>query len=498
MGCGSSNDASKETIKVTQLKDTKFSHQNLIQENKGNVKKDYQLIYPPLGKGINLNFDFINIGAFGEVYKAKHRISEQLRAIKFIKKKAMSPDQQKKLVSEVEILKQLDHPNIIAVYEFYQDEQFFYIVTELCSGGELFDRIVQEKHFSEKKAARVMKQLLSAVTYCHERNIVHRDLKPENILCDTNSAETQLKVADFGTGQIFDPTKKMSERVGTPYYIAPEVLDSKYTEKCDIWSCGVILYIMLCGYPPFNGEDDYQVIAAVRKGRVRFPDPEWAPVSAQAKQFISNLLEMDSKKRMSATEALNDQWIQQFNTQSAMDVPLMAASLEKLKNFRIEKKLQEAALLFMVNFLSTKEDKKELLQQFQQLDLNNDGKLSREELLIGYKKVLTDVEAEQQVDDIMQKLDKDQSGSIDYSEFALAMIDMEKLLATERLVKAFKLIDKDQSGYINKEEIKIAFGSNAGIHEDVWKEMIKEVDENSDGQISFDEFSSMMLKIIKK
>ena len=139
------------------------------------------------------------------------------------------------------------------IYDHFQDPRSFYIVTELCTGGELFDHIIDSGHFSEKQAAGRQKQILSAVACCHDNKIVHRDLKPENVLYESNKPDSQLKVIDFGTSRVYDPTKKMAQRLGTPYYIAPEILQKKYNEKCDVWSCGVILYIMLSGIPPFNG-----------------------------------------------------------------------------------------------------------------------------------------------------------------------------------------------------------------------------------------------------
>lgn len=157
------------------------------------------------------------------------------------------------MFSEVSVLKSIDHPNIIKLFELYQDDTNYYLITEHCQGGELFERIKSAENFSEKEAADYMKQILSAVYYCHERQIVHRDLKPENLLFDQKKQNANIKVIDFGTSRKFDPTKKLTKRLGTPYYIAPEVLKKNYDEKCDVWSCGVILYILLCGYPPFNG-----------------------------------------------------------------------------------------------------------------------------------------------------------------------------------------------------------------------------------------------------
>ena len=159
-------------------------------------------------------------------------------------------------------------------------------MTELCLGGELFDKIVEYKHFGEKEAADVMYQVLNAINYLHKNKIVHRDLKPENLLLDSkNSQDPVLKVVDFGTSTKFDPSKKMNQKLGTPYYIAPEVLKYRYNEKCDIWSCGVIMYITLCGYPPFNAHKDEEIMRKVEKGVFTFPKEDWKFISLEVNLF---------------------------------------------------------------------------------------------------------------------------------------------------------------------------------------------------------------------
>jgi len=160
-----------------------------------------------------------------------------------------------KLLAEINVLKKLDHPNIIKLFEFFQDAKRFFLVTELCNGGELFDKIQSEQFFSEVDSANIMKQVLSAVHYSHNKNIMHRDLKPENLLMDSSGSVDDMRVTiiDWGTATEFVPGQKLYQKYGTPYYIAPEVLRRNYDSKCDLWSCGVILFILLCGYPPFNG-----------------------------------------------------------------------------------------------------------------------------------------------------------------------------------------------------------------------------------------------------
>lgn len=195
----------------------------------------------------------LGTGAFGEVRMCVHRESSAQRAVKVLRKSHMDDDEKRMLFNEINILKEIDHPNIIKMYEFFEDEKRYYLVTEICKGGELFDEILQRGKFSERDAAVLMKQVLSCINYCHQANIVHRDLKPENILLEQNKEFDQIKIIDFGTSLVYDPNRNLDEKLGTPYYIAPEVLNKSYNHKCDIWSCGVITFILLSGIPPFNG-----------------------------------------------------------------------------------------------------------------------------------------------------------------------------------------------------------------------------------------------------
>lgn len=235
--------------------------------NEGNIKTFYKIS------------SCIGRGAYGEVRKCLSKETNALRAVKIINKKYLEQKAEEQLLSEISILKQMDHPNILKLYEFFQDPKRYFLVTELCNGGELFERIAQEQYFSEIDAANIIKQVLSAINYCHSRNIVHRDLKPENLLLDRSGDQTRVTIIDFGTAGSYVTGEKMNQKYGTPYYIAPEVLKKSYDQKCDLWSCGVILYILLCGYPPFNGQTDKKIIEAVLLGEFTLDEPEWANVS---------------------------------------------------------------------------------------------------------------------------------------------------------------------------------------------------------------------------
>jgi len=444
--------------------------------------------------------DQVGQGAFGEVRKVIHKVTGMTRAAKILRKDAIDATEHSKLISEVQILTTLDHPYILKVFEMFEDKNKYYIVTEYLEGGELFDRIIENDHFSEKDAAKIMQQLLSAVAYCHSHNIVHRDLKPENLVYESKKRESNLKVIDFGTAKDFKPNQKMSETFGTAYYIAPEILNQNYTEKCDVWSCGVILYILLTGTPPFPGKDDREILRKVKVGKYSFDDPAWLNVSDEAKRFIKRMMEVDPNRRVSAPEALNDTWFTKAMEKQEVDRPLAIQNLTNLKNFGFESKLQEATWVYLVSYFATKEEKEKLLETFKALDVDHDGQLTKEELRLGYMKIMgmSNELAEEEAERIMRTIDTNNNGSIDYSEFVNATISKANLLKKERLEAAFKVFDRNGDGKISADEMRFLFneGKTHGIPEKVWEEWINQVDKNADGGISIDEFREMMVSLM--
>jgi len=390
----------------------------------------------------------------------------------------------------------MDHPNIVRLFEVYQDHKRYFIITELCTGGELFDQIIKRPYYSERDAAIIMKQVLSAVSYCHDLNIVHRDLKPENLLLDSDGPGAIIKVIDFGTSQKYDPEKKMHQTYGTPYYIAPEILAGEYNEKCDVWSVGVIMYILLCGRPPFDGQTDDEILENVSKGTYKTDSAVWKNVSKEGLDLVQKMLKFDPEKRISSSEALNHPWIKNLTEGINVDENLATGALMNLKEFRAERKLQQAVCTFMVSQMATKEEMEELQKAFSSLDKNSDGKLSRDELLTGFTEIMGATAAEEEVERIMKMVDTDQNGWIDYSEFVMATLNKKNLLSDERLEAAFKIFDKDNNGFIDASEIRAVLGKGKNLDDHVWEELISEVDINGDGEVSFKEFKKMMQQLI--
>eukprot|EP01017_Pseudomicrothorax_dubius_P022951 TRINITY_DN2469_c0_g1_i4.p1 TRINITY_DN2469_c0_g1~~TRINITY_DN2469_c0_g1_i4.p1 ORF type:complete len:346 (+),score=96.27 TRINITY_DN2469_c0_g1_i4:154-1191(+) len=344
-----------------------------------------------------------------------------------------------------------------------------------------------------------MKQVLSAVVYAHNHKIVHRDLKPENILLDIAADGSYIiKVIDWGTAREYDSKNKMKERYGTAYYMAPEVIKKSYDAKCDIWSCGVILYVMLSGRPPFVGRSEADIMANIIRGTYSLEGETWSLISDEAKNLLTRMLEYDPRKRLSARDALEHPWfVNSAGARNGYSKDVLKSSLANLKSFRAEQKLQQAAVTFIASHLISKEEKQQLINVFKDLDKNGDGVLSREEILEGYKKIMTESEAIAEADRIMEQVDIDKSGFIDYTEFIAATIDRKKLVSKEKLEASFRLFDKDGSGTISPQEIKEVLGTAIqDLDEEVWQEIIKEVDVNGDGEISFEEFSNMIMKYL--
>ena len=330
------------------------------------------------------------------------------------------------------------------IYEFFQDDKRLYIVTELLTGGELFDKILKTKHFNEKKAALYMKQILSAVAYCHSHHLVHRDLKLENLLLENSRDSSPLKVIDFGTSQYFNRDKKIKGRKGTPYYIAPEVLLNKaYDEKCDVWSCGIILYIFLRGSPPFHGKDQEDILEQVVRGKIDYNRPEFNGISHHAIDLLKAMTKYNPAKRCSSVQALNHPWFTSFEDKEALTKQSTINIMENLQRFRAYSKMEQAVYMYIATQLFTSKEKDELRSVFESMDTNHDGQLSKEELIEGYTKICgSDQTATKIVNEIMLTADPDMNGVIDYTEFIVASSNKNILLSEAKLRATFDMFDQ--------------------------------------------------------
>jgi len=254
--------------------------------------------------------DRLGRGNFAVVRKVQRKSDKKYFAAKIIKKKNVKPEDLKKMHDEVRILQKLRHPNINALIETFDTKNHLYMVLELLQGGELFESIVKKRCYSEVEAAIVIRQVTRACEYMHQRGVIHRDLKPENLVyLDKNN--TQICVTDFGLAKYVKYEGRSTKTAcGTPGYVAPEILRrNKYDSQVDLWSVGVILYILLCGFPPFVDRNIKALYKLIRDGKFSFPSPYWDQVSKQAKDCIKKLLHTDPKKRLTATQLLKHDWI---------------------------------------------------------------------------------------------------------------------------------------------------------------------------------------------
>ena len=303
----------------------------------------------------------------------------------------------------------------------------------------------------------------------------------------------------------FKKKKKLTEQIGTSFYIAPEVLKNGYNEKCDLWSCGVILYILLCGSPPFYGKNEKEIFKKILDGNFSFRHKIWSKISTEAKNLVLKLLEINPIKRLSAQEALEDVWFQKnINANTFENNPNSTGYKLFIKNiteFCAEQKLQQATLAFLVHNFAPKEELDELKKIFFAFDKNGDGKLSKEEFVKGLSNnnnnLTLILKSDSTIDGLLKNIDSDNNGYIGFEEFLIASVNKEKILTEKNLKMAFDVFDRDKSGKISHNELKYILGEyNVNAKEHLWQKMIQQIDLNQDGQISYEEFHKMMMDII--
>lgn len=470
---------------IQEENDIKIYSEMLVSENKGDVLKYYKPIEP------------IGQGSFGKVFKVKQLSTGNIYAMKVVSKNCDFQDGNKNFLREIFVLRKLDHPNILKIFEYFVNEKYYYFIMEYVSGGELYQQIYEMQYYDESTAANIMKQIFSSVCYLHQMNIVHRDLKPENMMVTSKKDEIEIKLIDFGTANYVKKGKKLKTRIGSPYYIAPEVLKGSYGKECDLWSCGVILYILLVGYPPFDGKNNNEILDKVEKGIYRISGEDWENVTEDAKDLIRELLQKKPNKRISAAEALKHPWIVKNTEGKSMNKNFNKMSLKNcLHNFSSKQKLHQASVAFIVHQMSSNSMINKLTQIFKELDESGEGLLSIEELKKGYKKFFSDTITDAEFEEIMKLIDQDKSGQISIEEFLRATVSYENLVTEKNLKYAFDYFDKDHSGSLSPDEIREVLGLNEDSEKtkQIVNDIIKDVDLNGDGQISYEEFKMMMKK----
>ncbi|KAH7729357.1 CAMK/CAMK2 protein kinase [Aphelenchoides avenae] len=287
-------------------------------------------------------------GAFSVVRRCVHKITNMEFAAKIINTRKLSTRDYQKLEREARICRKLQHPNIVRLHDSIQEEGFHYLVFDLVTGGELFEDIVAREFYSESDASHCIQQILESIAYCHANNVVHRDLKPENLLLASRAKGAAVKLADFGLAiEVQGDSEAWYGFAGTPGYLSPEVLKKDpYGKPVDIWACGVILYILLVGYPPFWDEDQHRLYAQIKSGAYDYPSPEWDTVTSEAKSLIDSMLTLNPKKRITAEQALKVPWICK-RSEVAPNIHRQD-TVDCLRKFNARRKLKGAILTTMI------------------------------------------------------------------------------------------------------------------------------------------------------
>lgn len=462
---------------------------NILGEPHKSVDEDYE-IGKELGRGL-----------FGVTRVAKNRKTGEEFACKSINKvyaddiagnspkgknkKRMSLDKDNTLKKEAEIMRHLsESPHVASLIACYEDEQYIHFVMELCTGGMLYDSITEKGQYSEKQAAAMVRNMVMIVKDLHSRGVMHRDLKLENFLLANKEEGSPLKVIDFGLSTFFTPGQRFAKIVGSAYYVAPEVLLKNYGPEADIWSIGVILYMLLCGVPPFWDVSEAGICAAVLKGEFDMVSDPWPSISESAKDLLSKILTFEPTQRISADEILEHEWVRSDGV--ASDSPIQCAVYNRVKQFIFMNRMKRHAMAVIAEHCLDPSELSLIQEKFQKFDVNNDGVITLDELITGVQSIRPEVSTEE-LTVMFEAADKDGSGTLDLSEYASAI--MIKRVDDKRIKKAFEYFDKENKGYISRDDLKEVFQLETHT---VIEQIVAEVDKNNDGKIDFDEFALMM------
>lgn len=430
-----------------------------------NVIQDYFFESKILGTGIN-----------GPVRLARR--GKQRYAVKSFQKRRLSAEARSELRREVEVYLKLDHPHVARLEDVYETHRDLHIVMELMAGGELYERLALRRQYAEADAAGTTRQMLLAVAYLHAHSVVHRDLKLENFLYESHNTE-HLKLIDFGFAKFWEQGQKMSRSCGSLHYIAPEVLAHSYTEKADMWSLGVLVYMLLTGSPPFYGSTDQKCLLRIKRGEPQLSS-RWPLLSESARQFVLSLLVVDPEKRLSASEALQHHWICSVDTPKAV---IDTDVLSSLRRFAHASHFRRACLSMMAWSL-TVEDQQELRLQFQALDQNKTGTITFQELASVLESTFHIDSAEAKT--LFHGLDMDGGEEIQYSEFLAAALQDRVRMHEAVLHATFTRFDVDGSGSITADNLRALLGDSfegSGV-----EELLREADRDGDGAVSYEDF----------
>lgn len=467
------------------LDDLNYNAGVFIQENQQSFHEVYQLSSGNIGKGL-----------YGEVRLCIHKKLNLQRAVKIIRKDSHSQENIDKawILREVEIFKTLDHPGVLRLYEFFESFDKYYLVMEYFDGGDLYSKLTDLHKLEEKQVSFIMKQIFSAVQYLHSKGIIHRDLKPENILLQNKEDEDwSLKVIDFDTAVFCSVDSQIKGMMGSIYYIAPEVFDGFYNEKCDLWSCGVIMYVLLSGIPPFSGLSSYQIASRIRKGKYSLEGEIWSLISQPAKDLLKQLLEKDPKKRISAANAYKNSWIKDYAEESRNSEEIQKL-VQRLSLFNRTTKLKEAIQTFILTQVMMSKELGQVEKLFKEIDIDGDGVISKNELMEYLIKTMDKEEAIEETEKVFEKLQENNRECIEYIEFLRVTVESKIWLSKENLRKAFLIFDHDSSGTISKEEILNILSCGIELDECVKEHFLQELFGDNESELTMQYFQEILIE----
>ncbi|KAL8034739.1 hypothetical protein ABFX02_12G049000 [Erythranthe guttata] len=459
----------------------------------------------PCGKRTDFGYDkdfnsrytigkLLGHGQFGYTYVAVDKFNGDRVAVKRIEKnKMVLPIAVEDVKREVRILKALaGHENVVQFYNAFEDDSYVYIAMELCEGGELLDRILSKKdsRYTEKDAAIVVRQMLKVAAECHLHGLVHRDMKPENFLFKSPKDDSSLKATDFGLSDFIRPGKKFQDIVGSAYYVAPEVLKRKSGPESDVWSIGVITYILLCGRRPFWDKTEDGIFKEVLRNKPDFRRKPWPGISNAAKDFVKKILVKDPRARLTAAQALSHPWVREGG--EASDIPLDISVLSNMRQFVKYSRFKQFALRALASTLDD-EELADIRDQFDAIDVDKNGSISLEEMRQALEKDIPWKIKDSRVHEILQAIDSNTDGLVDFPEFVAATLHVHQLQEHssekwhQRSQAAFEKFDFDKDGFITPDELKMHTCLKGSI-----EPLLEEADIDKDGKISLSEFRRLL------